>query len=144
MVSLRNNWNGIGRMTKDVEERKTNSDISVCNFTIAVDRPGTSKDNKITDFIDCTAWRQTATNICKYFHKGDPIGIHGSIQTDEYETDDGQKRKKLYILVDSYEFMPSRKNGTEQDPVPVQESTPAPEVPVDTDNLPFDRGLVYP
>lgn len=137
MVSLRNNWNGIGRLTRDVEERKTNSDISVCNFTIAVDRPGTSKESRITDFIDCTAWRQTATNICKYFHKGDPIGIHGSIQTDEYETDDGQKRKKLYILVDSYEFMPSRKAGAEQEQTEESAPTPPPEMPVVTDELPF-------
>ena len=135
MVSLRNNVNLIGRMVADPELRKTNSDIPVVNFTVAVDRPGTNKDNKITDFFDCVAWRQTAEGICKYFHKGDPIGIHGSIQNDDYTDKDGNKRKKTVTCLDSFEFMPSRKQQTEQ-AEPANDPIPEPQ-PVETDSLPF-------
>ena len=137
MVSIANNVNLIGRMTKDIELRKTNSDISVCNFSIAVDRPGTNKENRITDFFDCVAWRGTAEIISKYFHKGDPIGLHGNLQTDEYDDSNGNKRKKIEICVDSFEFMPSRKQQSDQaEPEPQNEPVPEP-MPVDTDNLPF-------
>lgn len=139
MVSLRNNWNGIGRITKDLELSKTKSDIPVLNFSIAVDRPGTNKDNRITDFFDCVAWRGSAENIAKYFKKGDPIGIHGNLQTDEYEDKDGNKRKKTEICVDSFEFLPSRKGQSEQaepeQATPAAEPTPIP--PEQLSDLPF-------
>lgn len=137
MVSLRNNVNLIGRITADIELRKTTSDIPVINFSIAVDRPGTNRDNRITDFFDCVAWRGSAENISKYFHRGDPIGIHGSLQTDEYTAQDGSKRKKVEILIDTFEFMPTRKAQGEQ-AQPEQANASVPEqVPVSTDELPF-------
>ena len=136
MVSLRNNVNLIGRMTRDIELKTTQSGISVCNFSIAVDRPGTNKDNRIADYFECTAWRGVAENIAKYFHKGDPIGIHGTLQTDDYTDKDGNKRKKIEISVDSFEFMPTRKpqDGQEQaEPAKPEEPTPA----INLDDLPF-------
>ena len=144
MTALRNNVSLIGRLTKDPELRKTNSDIPVLNFSIAVDRPGTNKDNRITDFFDCVAWRGAAENISQYFHQGDPIGIHGSLQNDKYTDKDGNERKKVVVMVETFEFMPSRKQGTNETAEPEQ-NAPVPEpVPVNTDELPFDRGLVYP
>lgn len=134
MVSLRNNWNGIGRITKDLELSKTKSDIPVLNFSIAVDRPGTNKDNRITDFFDCVAWRGSAENIAKYFKKGDPIGIHGNLQTDEYEDKDGNKRKKVEICVDSFEFMPTRKAQSEQT-VPEQTAQASEPIPIPSEEL---------
>ena len=135
MVSLRNNVNLIGRITKDIELSKAKSDISVCNFTIAVDRPGTNKDNRITDFFECVAWRGTAENICKYFHKGDQIGVHGNLQNDEFEDKEGNKRKKTEVQVDTFEFL-QKKRTEEQGDTAANESVPEP-VPVSTDNLPF-------
>ena len=136
MVSLRNNVNMIGRMSRDPELRKTNSDIPVVNFSLAVDRPGTSRDNRITDFFDCVAWRQTAETITKYFKQGDPVGIHGCLTTNERDKD-GQKIKKIEIQVDSFEFMPTKKQQTEQaQPEQANDTIPEP-APVNTDNLPF-------
>lgn len=133
MVSLRNNVGLIGRMTHDLELRKTNSDIPVVNFNLAVDRPGTSKENRITDFFDCVAWRQTAETIVKYFKKGDPIGIHGCLTMNEREKD-GQKIKKVEVQVDSFEFMPTRKQ--QEQSAQANDVIPEP-TPVDTENLPF-------
>ena len=136
MTSIRNNVNLIGRLTKDIELRKTNSDIPVCNFTLAVDRPGTNKNNRITDFIDCVAWRGTAENIAKFFHKGDPIGIHGNLQTDEFKDSEGNNRKRIEVCAESFEFMPNRKQSGEQAEPAQNDAVPEP-IPVDTDNLPF-------
>ena len=136
MTSLRNNVNLIGRLTRDPELRKTSSDIQVLNLSLAVDRPGTNKDNRITDFFDLVAWRQTAETITKYFKQGDPIGIHGCLTINEREKD-GQKIKKVEIQVDSFEFMPTRKQQGEQvQTEPANDTIPEP-TPVDTENLPF-------
>lgn len=139
MVALRNSWGGIGRIVHDLTLNKTKSDIPVLNFTIAVDRPGTNKDNRITDFFDCVAWRGGAENIAKYFKKGDPIGILGYLQTDEYTDKDGNKRKKVEICVDSFEFMPKQKQQDVQ--AEPEQTAPAAEssapIPVETDELPF-------
>lgn len=133
MTALRNNVSLIGRLTKDPELRKTNSDIPVLNFCIAVDRPGTNKDNRITDFFDCVAWRGAAENINQYFHQGDPIGIHGSLQNDTYKDKEGNNRKKTVVMIETFEFMPSRKQGEQAEH---GQETPAPETVFDQE-LPF-------
>lgn len=136
MVSLRNNVNLIGRITHDLELRKTNSDIPVLNFNLAVDRPGTSKDNRITDFIDCVAWRQTAETIAKYYKKGDPIGIHGCLTMNE-RTKDDQKIRKTEVQVDSFEFMPTRRQQNDQQQSEPEQDTIHEPTPVETSELPF-------
>lgn len=97
----------IGRLTADPELRTTSSGISVCSFTVAVDRR-TKTENK-ADFIDCTAWRGEAEFICKYFSKGKPIAASGTLMTDNYEDKDGNKRKKTFVSVENVEFVPSDK-----------------------------------
>ena len=97
----------IGRLTADPELRTTSSGISVCSFTVAVDRR-TKTENK-ADFIDCTAWRGEAEFICKYFTKGKPIAASGTLMTDTYEDKDGNKRKKTFVTVENVEFVPADK-----------------------------------
>ena len=138
MIALRNHVSLIGRLAADITLNKTKSDIPVCNFSIAVNRPGANKEDK-PDFFDCVAWRGTAENICKYFSKGDGIGIIGSLQTDTYQDNNGNNRKKVEILVDSFEFLPGKKQdnfGQEQksEPAPAAEPT---QVDMNTDELPF-------
>ena len=136
MVAFRNFVGLCGRLAGDVELSKTKSDIPVCNFTLAVQRPGANKEDK-PDFFDCVAWRGTAENICKYFHKGDGLGIIGSLQTDTYQDKDGNNRKKVQIQVDSFEFLPGKKNVSgEEKPIPADAPIPEP-IPVQTDDLPF-------
>ena len=136
MTALRNYTGLIGRLTKDPELRKTNSDIPVLNFSIAVDRPGTNKDNKITDFFDCVAWRGTAENISKFFHQGDPIGLTGSLQNDKYTDNNGNERKKTVVMVDTFEFLPRQKGGEQQ--TEAAQDAPVPEpVQIPEGELPF-------
>lgn len=81
-----NSVNISGRLTKDPELKTTQSNISVCSFGVAVDRPGV-KDK--SDFIDCVAWRNTAEFVNKYFAKGDPIEITGTLTTRNWEDQNG-------------------------------------------------------
>lgn len=84
----------IGRLTKDPELKTTPSGVSVCTFTLAVNRRfKNSEGGYDADFINCVAWRQTAEFISKYFSKGNMLGICGSIQTRTYEKDN----RKIYI-----------------------------------------------
>jgi single-strand DNA-binding protein len=98
----------IGRLTKDPEVKNTASQVTVCRFTIAVDRR--FKDNngqRQADFISCVAWRQTASFISSYFHKGSKIAVVGSIQTRTYDDNSGQKRYVTEVVVDEAEFADS-------------------------------------
>lgn len=98
----------IGRLTKDPDVKMTSNQTAYCNFTVAVDRR--FKDNngqKQADFINCVAWRQTATFIGNYFHKGSRIAVTGSIQTRSYDDNNGQKRYVTEVVVDEVEFVDS-------------------------------------
>lgn len=76
----------MGRLTSDPELRQTASGISSCSFNIAVDRGFKDQNGeRQTDFISCTAWRQAAEFICRYFCKGKMIGIDGALRTRNYD-----------------------------------------------------------
>ena len=76
----------MGRLTADPELRQSVNGISSCNFNVAVDRGFKGQNGeRQTDFIGCTAWRQTAEFICRYFSKGKMIGIDGTIRTRNYD-----------------------------------------------------------
>lgn len=74
-----------GRLTSDPEFRQTQSGISSATFTVAVDRPYQKDKEKQADFIRCMAWRGTAEFVNKYFFKGDPIEVIGSLRTGSYK-----------------------------------------------------------
>lgn len=99
----------IGRLAADPELKTTGSGISVTNICVAVDRKVTKGEDKITDWIDVVAWRNTAEFICKYFQKGSPIVVTGSLQTRMWDDKSGQKRKTVEVIADSVEFVPKAK-----------------------------------
>ena len=101
----------IGRLAADPELRQTGSGIAVTSFTIAVDRPYSKGADRQTDWIDVVAWRNTAEFVCKYFQKGSPIVVEGSIQTRVWEDKMGQKRKSVEIVADNIEFVPRTKDA---------------------------------
>ena len=87
----------------------TSNQNQYCNFTLAVDRRfKDSNGQRQADFINCVAWKNTAVFIQKYFHKGNRIGVVGSIQTRSYEDEAGQKRFITEIVVDEAEFVESQ------------------------------------
>ncbi|MCQ2602927.1 MAG: single-stranded DNA-binding protein [Clostridia bacterium] len=131
----------MGRMTSNAEIKTTQSGVEVTSFCIAVDRNYQKKDEeKVTDFINCTAWRSTAAFINKYFPKGSMIALTGEIQTRKYEDKDGNKRTAVEVLVNNVSFCGSKsenKGGSSPD-VSV-DSTPSDieEIVDDDEDWPF-------
>ncbi len=101
-----NNISLVGRLTADPELKQTQSGISVTSFALAVDRPG-SKDQ--TDFLNIVAWRQTAEFVCRYFHKGQRMGLIGKLTSRPYEDKNGNKRTAYEVVADHVEFVESKK-----------------------------------
>lgn len=84
-----NNVTLVGRITKDIELRKTPSGISTCSFTVACNRRKRQEEQQ-ADFINCVAWRQGAEFLANYAHKGTIVGIEGRITTRNYEGQNGR------------------------------------------------------
>ncbi|MDY6339276.1 MAG: single-stranded DNA-binding protein [Saccharofermentans sp.] len=121
----------VGRLTKDPEVKLTSNQTQFCNFTIAVDRRfKDANGQRQADFINCVAWRQTAVFIQKYFHKGNRIGLVGSIQTRSYDDQNGQKKFITEVVVDEAEFVESSGGASgetyRQEPVAPTQSFSAP------------------
>lgn len=96
----------IGNLVRDPEVRATQSGISVCNFTVAVNRRFKKENGEQeTDFLNVIAWRQLAELCSKYLAKGRKIAVTGSIQTRTYEAKDGSKRTAWDIVADEVEFL---------------------------------------
>lgn len=115
----------VGRLTKDPEIKLTTNQTQYCNFTVAVDRKFKEKDGtRQADFIICVAWKERAVFIQKYFHKGNRIGVCGSIQTRTFEDQSGKTVFVTEVLVDEIEFVESA-SKTETAP-----TTATPEVKV--------------
>ena len=99
----------VGRLVKDPELRRTNTDIAVVQFTVAVNRRFPGPDGKIpADFISCVAWRNQAENLARYMRKGSLIGIEGQIQTRTYDDPSGQRRYITEVVCDNISFLESK------------------------------------
>lgn len=107
-----NKWEGMGRLTKDPELRRTPSGTAVATFSIAVDRDFKGKDvERETDFIDVVAWRQTAEFVSKHFTKGRMAVVEGRLQIRDYTNKDGQKRRVAEIVADNIYFGDSKRDN---------------------------------
>lgn len=100
----------MGRLTRDPELRYTGSNTPVCSFTLAVERDFKDQGGeKITDFIDCVAWRQTAEFVNKYFSKGSMAIVKGRIQVRDWQADDSSKRRSTEVVASSIYFGESKR-----------------------------------
>lgn len=112
-----------GRLTADPELKTTSSGISVTSFTIAVNRRFGNKngDGPQADFINVTAWRQTAEFVTRYFRKASSICVVGSIQTRSYDDQNGNKRYVTEVVADEAMFVDAKNES----PAPVQQAANA-------------------
>lgn len=130
----------VGRLTRDVEIRTTESGTVTARFSIAVSRRfKNAKGVYEADFINCVAFGKTAEFIEKYFSKGSMIGVTGRIQTGSYTNKDGQKVYTTDVVIEECEFVTSKNdnNNTTKSEDPVTPDFV--DVPADTDEeLPWN------
>ncbi len=136
----------VGRLVKDPELRKTNSDNSVATFTIAVDNTIKEQDGtRGTLFLDCRVYRDQADNMAKFTRKGSKVAVDGSLNQRNFTYQDGRKGKAIEVYVDSVTFLdpnPNRENNSVD--TPKFDDTPAPingsnldSIDLPDDDLPF-------
>ena len=108
-----NNVTIMGRLTKDVELRRTGSGVAVASFTIACDRDFTDKSSgeKETDFVEVVAWRNTAEFVSKYFSKGRMAIVSGRLQIRKWTDKDGNKRSTAEVVADNVYFGDSKRDS---------------------------------
>ncbi len=140
----------IGNLTRDPETRTTQSGVSLCTFTIAVNRRRSSNaeaGQPEADFFRITAWRQLGDICAKYLAKGRKVSVVGTVSASAYTGSDGQARASLEVTADDVEFLTPRSEAGE---APAYNSAPAaapaPRAPVpqgggfvqvDEEELPF-------
>lgn len=104
----------MGRLVRDPELNTTNSGIAVCKFTVAVNRPYQKDKEQQADFINVTAWRNTAEFVSKYFSKGKMIIVEGKLQNNDYTDKDGVKHYSMQVVADGVNFGGSKSDNVSQ------------------------------
>lgn len=133
----------MGNLTRDPELRYTKNGKAVCKFGLALNRHFTGSDGqkqKKTTFVDVTFWERRGEVIAEYFKKGAPIFIEGRLEMDEWENEKNEKRTKLYIVGDTFEFLERgpKAAGAGEATVPAAEPEPSGDLPApDKDDIPF-------
>ena len=127
----------IGRITRELEVRKTQAAKSVLNFSVAVPRQY-GKDE--TDFINCIAWEKTADFMSNYLKKGALISVEGRIQTGSYEGTDGKKVYTTDVIAERVQALESRsqrEGQTNTNESNVYKKEEEPVLDITSDHLPF-------
>ncbi len=138
----------VGRLTRDPELRRTNNEIAVCSFTLAVDdRVKDANGNKTTTFIGVTVFNNQADNCAKFLRKGSLTGVDGRIRQRTFERRDGTKGSVIEVVADYVTFLEPNKNreipneeiplDEVRDDEPVDESKNLDSIEVTDDDLPF-------
>lgn len=96
----------IGRLTRDPELRYTTNGVAVGSFTLAVDRPfSTREGQRETDFIDIVVWRKLAETCANHLGKGRLVAVQGRLQVRSYDDREGVRRKVAEIVADNVRFL---------------------------------------
>lgn len=131
----------VGNLTRDPELAQTPSGISVCKFSVAVNRDYTNANGeRDADFINVVTWRNLADNCAKYIVKGSKVAVCGSLQTSSYEDRNGEKRYRTDVVADSVEFISTKSKDDAEPPQTPKKSvkkTLKELQPTDDDGLPF-------
>ena len=135
----------VGRLTRDPELRRTNSDTPVASFTLALDdRVKHAEGNNVTTFIGVTVWNQQADNVAKFCHKGSLVAVDGRIRQRSFIRKDNTKGSVIEVIADSVQFLepkevrsiPNEEFFEDEAPAPV-EGNNLDSIDVTDDDLPF-------
>ncbi|RPJ12102.1 MAG: single-stranded DNA-binding protein [Deltaproteobacteria bacterium] len=104
-----------GNLTRDPELKNLPSGAALCEFTLAVNRKWKDKNSgqmkEEVSFIDCVSWGKAAEVITQYVKKGNPLLVEGSLRQERWEQQDGQKRSRVRVNVENFQFLGSKKDG---------------------------------
>lgn len=135
----------IGRLTKDVEVRYTQSGVAVGTFSLAVNRPFTNANGeREADFINGVIWRKAAENFANFTHKGALVAIEGRLQTRNYEDGNGKRVYVTEVVADNFSLLEKKSDGQRptsktQTPDPfANQGNQSNELDISDDDLPFD------
>jgi len=114
----------MGRLVADPELKQTASNIAVCKFTIAINRPFVPKDGgeRQSDFINIVVWRNTAEFVSKYFSKGKMIIVEGALRNNNYTDSNGVKHYAIEVHADNVSFGENKKSDDTEQKQQKQES----------------------
>ena len=127
----------IGNLTGEPELRSTPSGITVCSFTIAVNRQHEDKSGeRPTDFFRVSAWRQLGDSCGRFLTKGRKVAVMGELQARQYDAKDGSARMSLEVQADEVEFFSPR---MQDEAAPQSDRAPVADRVIDTssDDIPF-------
>jgi len=133
----------IGNLTRDPDLRTTRDGISVCSFTVAVNRRRRSQNastpQQETDFFRVTAWRQLGENCSQYLVKGKKVCVVGPVTVSTYQASDGQTRANLEVTAEDIEFISPRVEDGSSVPLESEKTAAQPSgfIEVNEDDLPF-------
>lgn len=126
----------IGNLTSAPETRSTNSGVTVCSFTVAVDRKFKDQSgNKTTDFFRVNAWRQLGEMCGRYLDKGRKVYVRGELQARTYEDKKGTTRLSLDVQADEVEFLSAKQEKHDERKEEQQDLSGFESI--DADSIPF-------
>ena len=105
----------LGHLTRSPELKTTQGGLSICKFGIAVNRRFSTKDGEQREevtYVDIDAFGRQAEVIAKHLSKGDPIHVEGRLKLDQWETKEGEKRSRLGVVLEGFQFVGSREGGS--------------------------------
>lgn len=103
----------LGNLTRDPEVRATASGTSICKFGLATSRISRNSDGESREevvFVDVDAFGKQAELIGRYFTKGRPIFIEGRLRLDQWESQTGEKRSKICVVLESFQFIGNQRD----------------------------------
>lgn len=133
----------IGNLTHDPEVRSTPNGVTVCTFTIAVNRRFAQQGGeRVTDYFRINAWRQLGENCARYLAKGRKVAVVGELQARTYEGKDGATRMSLDVSADEVEFLTPRSQDEGSGYSAPRQNNAAPQdlagfTDIQSDDIPF-------
>ena len=133
----------IGNLTRDPELSETNSGVSLCRFSIAVNRNyGSADGERKTDFFNIVAWRGLAETVSRYAKKGNKVAVSGSIELRNYEDSQGVKRTGVDIVAQDVEFLTPKGSNSDSGfsdaaPAPTERKRASLQAFDDDSDIPF-------
>ena len=124
----------IGNLTRDPELRATQTGVSVCTFSVAVNRKGKTEG---TDYFKVTCWRGLADVAHSYLTKGKKVAVIGQVTIGSFKGKDGEMHHQMEVVADDLELLSPKGDGYEQQEREAIQTETNAFTPVETDDLPF-------